>query len=145
MHFCFWLIISWQHLLPTFLWSISMSTTMRYTPGESVNSRQYFFSLLISQNTSHQKMIHPLRLSFLYVKSSLSSPFFSYRIIGWLKVSISLWSDGLSALKNGTAEQYRPGKSYVLVTFLLVNALLGSLQVLWSFEILKAAAKILGE
>mmetsp|Transcript_11943 Transcript_11943/g.17535 ORF Transcript_11943/g.17535 Transcript_11943/m.17535 type:complete len:296 (-) Transcript_11943:436-1323(-) len=71
--------------------------------------------------------------------------FFSYRIIGWLKVSISLWSDGLSALKNGTAEQYRPGKSYVLVTFLLVNALLGSLQVLWSFEILKAAAKILGE
>uniref|UniRef100_A0A7S2MPD5 TLC domain-containing protein n=1 Tax=Helicotheca tamesis TaxID=374047 RepID=A0A7S2MPD5_9STRA len=82
--------------------------------------------------------------SFIFIcQVCFAIAFLVYRIILWFKVTIRLWSDGLSALKDGTAEKYRPGKSYVLVTFLLVNALLGALQVLWFTEICTKAAEIL--
>lgn len=58
--------------------------------------------------------------------------FLYYRIIGWFNVSWQLWSDVLTvANKNGRIDEFRPGKSWFLYSFLLMDVLLGALQVYW--------------
>ena len=59
-------------------------------------------------------------LSFLY-----------YRVIGWWQVSFQLWSDVFHVAKKGRIEEYRPGKGWFLYGFLVMDFLLGLLQVYW--------------
>ena len=70
--------------------------------------------------------------------------FFYYRVFLWWKVSYGLWSDAFHVLSNGIAEKYRPGKVHALYLILVINALLGILQLYWFSLILKEVAKIAG-
>jgi hypothetical protein len=70
--------------------------------------------------------------------------FFYYRVIGWWKVSYQLWSDVLHVLKNDIMQQYRPGKTWFLYVFLVLDLVLGLLQVYWfGFGILPKIMEIL--
>lgn len=59
--------------------------------------------------------------------------FLYYRVIGWWQVSFRLWSDVFAVHKKGVIEDYRPGKAWFLYGFLVMDFLLGSLQVYWFF------------
>jgi len=59
--------------------------------------------------------------------------FLYYRVIGWWQVSFRLWSDVFHVAKKGAIEDYRPGKGWFLYGFLLMDFLLGSLQLYWFF------------
>jgi len=59
--------------------------------------------------------------------------FFYYRIYEWFRVSALFWQDVLKALRDGTAEKYRPGKSFVLYAFMIANIPLTLMQVFWFF------------
>jgi len=48
-------------------------------------------------------------------------------------VSFNLWSDVFNVAKKGVIEDYRPGKAWFLYGFLVMDFLLGSLQVYWFF------------
>lgn len=71
--------------------------------------------------------------------------FLYYRVIGWWQVSFQLWSDVFHVAKKGSIEDYRPGKGWFLYGFLVMDFLLGSLQIYWfCFGILPAIVEILG-
>jgi len=70
--------------------------------------------------------------------------FFYYRVFLWWKVSYGLWSDAYYVLSKGIAEKYRPGKVHALYLILVINALLGVLQLYWFSLILKELAIIAG-
>lgn len=59
--------------------------------------------------------------------------FLYYRVIGWWQVSFRLWSDVFAVHRKGVIEDYRPGKAWFLYGFLVMDFLLGSLQVYWFF------------
>lgn len=73
-------------------------------------------------------------ISFCQVAFTIS--FLYYRVIGWLQVSIGLWSDVLHVAKKGVIEDFRPGKAWFLYAFLAMDLLLGSLQFYWCFFII---------
>lgn len=66
-----------------------------------------------------------------------------YRVILWWKVSIQLFQDCYSVISRGVAEKLRPGKTYVLYVFLVLNIPLGFLQLYWFTIILGEAKKLL--
>ena len=70
--------------------------------------------------------------------------FFYYRVVLWWKVSYRLWADAYHVLTKGIAEKYRPGKVYALYLILVINAVLGILQLYWFSLILKEVAKLAG-
>ena len=58
--------------------------------------------------------------------------FLYYRVIGWFQVSLSLWKDVLHVGRTkGAIEQYRPGLTWFVYTFLVMDTLLGLLQLYW--------------
>ena len=75
---------------------------------------------------------------------SFAFSFLYYRVIGWWQVSFQLWSDVFHVAKKGRIEEYRPGKGWFLYGFLVMDILLGSLQVYWfAFIILPKLLKLL--
>jgi len=73
---------------------------------------------------------------------SFTFTFLYYRIIGWYKVSRQLWTDVF--LVKGRIEKYRPGKTWFLYGFLIIDFLLGLLQVYWfAFGIVPKILEIL--
>ena len=67
---------------------------------------------------------------------SFTFTFLYYRVIGWWQVSFGLWSDILAVRKKGVIEHYRPGKTWFLYAFLVMDTLLGSLQLYWFFFVI---------
>lgn len=77
-------------------------------------------------------------------QGSFALSFLYYRIIGWWQVSFQMWSDVFYVAKKGRIEEYRPGKGWFLYGFLVMDFLLGSLQVYWfAFEILPKILEVL--
>jgi len=75
---------------------------------------------------------------------SFTITFLYYRIIGWFKVSRQLWIDVFLVSKKGRIEEYRPGKAWFLYGFLIIDFLLGLLQVYWfAFGIVPKILEIL--
>jgi hypothetical protein len=62
---------------------------------------------------------------------SFTFTFLYYRVIGWWSVSFRLWSDVFVVAKKGAIERYRPGKAWFLYGFLVMDLLLGLLQIYW--------------
>merc|ERR1712032_337523 len=54
-------------------------------------------------------------------KALFAFTFAYYRVIGWARYSIPLWRDVTHSLTTGSANKHRPGKSYFLYWFLLLN------------------------
>ena len=48
-------------------------------------------------------------------------------------MSFNLWSDVFNVTKEGVIEDCRPGKAWFLYGFLVMDFLVGSLQVYWAF------------
>ena len=65
-----------------------------------------------------------------------------YRVIVWWKVSFLLWTDALHVIRTGIANKMRPGRSYVLYIFLILNLPLGVLQLYWFGLILVEVKKL---
>jgi hypothetical protein len=55
-----------------------------------------------------------------------------------------MWSDGIHVLSNGTANKYRPGKSFALYLILVISALLTLLQLFWFSLITTEMLKVAG-
>lgn len=55
-----------------------------------------------------------------------------------------MFSDITTVLKNGTAKKMRPGRNHVLYVMMILNLLLGLLQLYWFQIILVEAGKVLG-
>jgi len=72
-------------------------------------------------------------LVIMLCQVSFTFTFLYYRVIGWWQVSFGLWSDILAVRKKGIIEDYRPGKAWFLYAFLVMDTLLGSLQLYWFF------------
>jgi hypothetical protein len=68
-------------------------------------------------------------IAFCQVSFTLS--FLYYRVFGWWQVSFQLWSDVTSVAKKNVIHDYRPGKAWFLYAFLVMDLLLGLLQVYW--------------
>lgn len=82
-------------------------------------------------------------LTILLCQVSFTLSFFYYRVIGWWQVSFQLWSDVFALVKKGSIEEYRPGKGWFLYGFLVMDFLLGSLQVYWfAFEIVPKVLEV---
>ena len=73
---------------------------------------------------------------------SFALAFFCYRVVGWIWVSLNLWSDAREVLKDGKADILRPGKTFVLYMFLALDAVLGTLQVYWFYLIASKAVEM---
>lgn len=67
-----------------------------------------------------------------------------YRVVLWWKVGYQMFSDIFAVLKNGMAEKERPGRNHVLYVMMVLNLLLGLLQLFWFRIILVEAGKVLG-
>jgi len=81
-----------------------------------------------------------------FCQVSFTVTFLYYRVIGWWHVSFQLWSDVFHVAKKGRIEEYRPGKAWFLYCFLVMDFLLGALQVYWfAFGILPKILEILDE
>lgn len=72
--------------------------------------------------------------------------FVYYRIYVWNKISWLLWKDSIVVLGDGKklANDYRPGKSFVLYVILSLDVVLGLLQLFWFTFILAEVMKMLG-
>jgi hypothetical protein len=81
-------------------------------------------------------------LFVLFSKGMFALSFFFYRVYGWILYSIPLWKDTLQVLKTGSAEKLRPGKSSFLYLFLVLNVLLGALQLFWFGQIIEKVIKM---
>ena len=69
--------------------------------------------------------------------------FFWYRVAMWWWISWRLWSDVLTVIGNGKAEEIRPGKTFVLkYVYLPFNILLGLLQLHWFRFIMEETKKV---
>jgi TLC domain len=80
----------------------------------------------------------------LFCQVSFTFTFLYYRVIGWLQVSISLWSDVLAVAKKKEIEQHRPGLAWFVYAFLVMDFLLGILQLYWfGFGIMPKILEIL--
>lgn len=80
----------------------------------------------------------------LFCQASFVLLFLAYRVIGWWVVTYQMWSDILYILRKGTAESYRPGKSWFLYFSLPMSIALGMLQLYWFvFGMLPKIAEIL--
>lgn len=66
-----------------------------------------------------------------------------YRVYLWWKVSFLLWNDCYQVVTSGISNKLRPGKNYVLYTFLVLNVPLSFLQLYWFTIILGEAQKLL--
>lgn len=80
---------------------------------------------------------------------SMAGPVFAvafgyYRVYLWIKVTHQMWSDGIHVLSNGTANKYRPGKSFALYLILVISALLTLLQLFWFSLITTEMLKVAG-
>lgn len=69
----------------------------------------------------------------LFCQVCFTLNFFYFRIVAWWRVSFRLWADVLYVQKRNLLEQYRPGKGWFLYVFLLLDILLGGLQLYWFF------------
>jgi hypothetical protein len=67
-----------------------------------------------------------------------------YRVILWWIVGVQMYTDIFAVLKNGMAKKLRPGRNHVLYVMMILNLLLGLLQLYWFQIILAEAAKVLG-
>jgi hypothetical protein len=75
---------------------------------------------------------------------SFAVSFLYYRVIGWIVVSWQLWTDVFYVAKKGRIEEYRPGKAWFLYGFLIMDTLLGALQIYWfAFGIVPKILEIL--
>ena len=80
----------------------------------------------------------------LICQASFALSFFYYRVLAWFWVSVRLWSDVLYAKKRNLIEQYRPGTGWFLYIFLVMDVVLGGLQLYWfGFGILPKIMEIL--
>lgn len=70
--------------------------------------------------------------------------FFFFRVICWIQLSFPLWKDVLHVTRTGSVEKYRPGKARFLYFFLILDVLLGVLQLYWFGEIAQKVAEALG-
>ena len=66
-----------------------------------------------------------------FCQASFVLLFLAYRVIGWWVVGFQLWSDVLYIVRKGTAEDYRPGRSWFLIFTLAMSIALGILQLYW--------------
>eukprot|EP00535_Pseudo-nitzschia_heimii_P005951 CAMPEP_0197178138 /NCGR_PEP_ID=MMETSP1423-20130617/3513_1 /TAXON_ID=476441 /ORGANISM="Pseudo-nitzschia heimii, Strain UNC1101" /LENGTH=303 /DNA_ID=CAMNT_0042627815 /DNA_START=152 /DNA_END=1063 /DNA_ORIENTATION=- len=66
-------------------------------------------------------------------QAAFTLTFVYYRVIAWWMVSFRMWSDVIHVAKKGVIDDYRPGKAWFLYTFLVMDVLLGSLQLFWFF------------
>jgi hypothetical protein len=73
-----------------------------------------------------------------------------YRVYLWNKIGYGLWSDSFVVMKkpsNGKfslAENFRPGKTFVIYIMLGINFALGLLQMFWFSKIIVEITKVLG-
>lgn len=67
-----------------------------------------------------------------------------YRVILWWIVGYQMFQDIFVVLRNGMAHKLRPGRNHVLYVMMILNLLLGLLQLYWFQIILAEAAKVLG-
>jgi hypothetical protein len=74
---------------------------------------------------------------------SFAVTFFYYRVLLWWPESIRLFQDVSNVVKTGQAQSLRPGNSWVLYLFLVLNLPLGLLQLYWSTIIVAEAKKVL--
>ena len=80
----------------------------------------------------------------MFCQASFVLLFLGYRVIGWWAVGYQLWSDALYMVRKGTAEDYRPGRSWFLYFSLAMSIALGLLQLYWFvFGMLPNIAEIL--
>ena len=94
------------------------------------------------------KFFPPEKNTLYDVAVGLSGPLFAlcfaiYRVFLWWRVSILLFQDCYHVLSNGMADKLRPGKSFVLYVFLVLNIPLGFLQLYWFSIILEEVRKVL--
>ena len=72
--------------------------------------------------------------------------FTSVRVIGWMKWSYHVWRDALEVRQSKSLEQLRkPGASSVLGMFLVLNVVLGLLQLYWFGMIVVKLIEMAGE
>jgi len=77
-------------------------------------------------------------------QASFTVLFLYYRVIGWIMVSWQLWTDVFYVAKKGRIEEYRPGKAWFLYGFLIMDTVLGALQIYWfAFGIVPKILEIL--
>jgi TLC domain len=67
-----------------------------------------------------------------------------YRVILWWSVGHQMFRDIFHVLQNGAAEKMRPGRNHVLYVMMILNLLLGALQLYWFSIILREAVEFLG-
>jgi TLC domain len=70
--------------------------------------------------------------------------FIVYRVILWWTVGYRMFSDIFCVLRNGSANKERPGRNHVLYVMMILNLLLGALQLYWFTIILGEAVEFLG-
>jgi hypothetical protein len=81
-----------------------------------------------------------------FCQVSFTLCFLYYRVIGWIQVSIPLWKDVLVVSRKGVIDNYRPGKAWFLYGFLVLDCLLGMLQLYWfGFGIVPKILEILND
>jgi hypothetical protein len=84
-----------------------------------------------------------------FLVNAISGPLFAitftyYRVILWWQVGFQMFRDIFHILKNGEARKQRPGRNHVLYVMMVLNFLLGLLQLYWFRTILMEAMKVLG-
>jgi hypothetical protein len=84
-----------------------------------------------------------------FLVNAISGPLFAitftyYRVILWWQVGFQMFRDIFHILKNGEAREQRPGRNHVLYVMMVLNFLLGLLQLYWFRTILMEAMKVLG-
>ena len=86
----------------------------------------------VSKNILLQGFYQALPVAVEASKILFTLTFTYYRVVGWILWSYRGWKDALEIRQNGTLEKLRaPGASSVLTTFLILNVLLGGLQLYW--------------
>ena len=78
----------------------------------------------------------------LICKGLFVGTFTYFRVIGWIQYSIPLWKDVFHVTTHNLDIQYRESSSknqqrWLLYMFLILNVLLGCLQVYWLYEIVQ--------
>ena len=84
-----------------------------------------------------------------FLVNAISGPLFAiaftyYRVFLWWPAGYQMFQDIFHVIKNGEANKQRPGRNHVLYVMMLLNCLLGLLQLFWFRTILIEAMKVLG-
>ncbi|KAG7352822.1 TLC domain containing protein [Nitzschia inconspicua] len=84
-----------------------------------------------------------------FLAQAICGPLFAitftyYRVILWWTVGYQMFQDIFHVLRSGNADRMRPGRNHVLYVMMLLNLLLGALQLYWFTIILGEAMEFLG-